>query len=335
MKQNFSQKHLSILKILRTNGKPLTSPAIGEAMKSMGYDISERTIRAYLLDMDRAGFTQNFGKKGRQITPLGIRELESSRVYEKVGFLSAKIENLTYLMDFNINDKSGCVVINVSVVNPIELYENLELVFGVFEKGYAMGELVTIIEPGERYGTIEIPDGKIGIGTVCSITLNGVLLKYGVPVHSKFGGLLELIDGKPSRFVEIINYDATTIDPLEIFIRGGMTDYTGAVKMGNGRIGASFRELPAESRELVTEIAKRLEKIGLGGFMSIGIPGRSLLEIPVSEGRIGAVVIGGLNPVAILEESGSRTESKALAGLIEYTRLFHYKDLESALKRYI
>ncbi len=35
--------------------------------------------------------------------------------------------------------------------------------------------------------------------------------------------------------------------------------------------------------------------------MRIGKVGQVLLEIPVSEGRVGAIVIGGLNPVASIQ----------------------------------
>jgi repressor of nif and glnA expression len=48
----------------------------------------------------------------------------------------------------------------------------------------------------------------------------------------------------------------------------------------------------------------------------------------VSEGRLGLVVVGGLNPVAILEEQGVRVHrTGALAGLREYELLFHYQEL--------
>ncbi|MFA4836257.1 MAG: NrpR regulatory domain-containing protein, partial [Dehalococcoidia bacterium] len=127
----------------------------------------------------------------------------------------------------------------------------------------------------------------------------------------------------------------TSIDPLEVFIRSGMTDYVGAIKTGNGRIGAGFREFPAESYDLVEELARKLQNVGLGGFMKIGRPGQALLEIPVSEGRVGAIVIGGLNPVAILEETGVRVYSRALAGLIDFNKLFRYEELESRLRAYI
>jgi repressor of nif and glnA expression len=53
---------------------------------------------------------------------------------------------------------------------------------------------------------------------VCSITLNGVLLKHGIPTTSRFGDP-ELQNRKPMRFAEIIMYDGTSIDPLEVFIQ--------------------------------------------------------------------------------------------------------------------
>ena len=52
-----------------------------------------------------------------------------------------------------------------------------------------------------------------------------------------------------------------------------------------------------------------------------------MLEIPVMPGQVGAIVIGGLNPAAILEERGANAGSSALCGLLEYDRLFHYKEL--------
>ena len=49
--------------------------------------------------------------------------------------------------------------------------------------------------------------------------------------------------------------------------------------------------------------------------MKIGWPGQPLLDIPVSEGRCGALVIGGLNPVAIIEENGNRVLARAMSHL--------------------
>jgi len=298
-----------------------------ENLSAMGLDVSERTIRHYLLELDTQELTRNLGKKGRVITSLGRQELDSARVIEKVGFLSAKIDRLTYQMTFDYEKKKGTVITNVSILRPERMKNICRLLCKVFEAGYAMGTMMCVFGPGEKVGETIIPEDAVGIGTVCSITLNGVLLARGIPTYSAFGGLLELRKKKPARFTEIITYAGTSLDPLEIFIRSGMTDYIGATATGNGRIGVGFREVPAESREKVIELAEKLKHVGLGGFLSIGWPGQPLLEVPVGEGRVGLIVIGGLNPAAILEESGIKVMSRALAGLVDYERLFHYSEV--------
>ncbi|HEQ72396.1 MAG TPA: DUF128 domain-containing protein, partial [Spirochaetia bacterium] len=224
------------------------------------------------------------------------------------------------------------VVINMSLVGQEEFHSLYPYMLSVFEAGYSMGRLMTLFSPGEQIGDIVVPSGMFGVGTVCSITLNGVLNAHGIPVFSRFGGLLEYRDWKPARFTAIINYDGTTLDPLEIFIKSGMTDYRGAVGSGNGQIGAGFREMPSSSRDKVLELAAELESIGLGGFLEVGYPGQDLREIPINEGRIGAIVIGGLNPMAILEEHGIKVSSRALSALIDYERLFPYTELTKRLR---
>jgi len=335
MPDKIKKKQLSILNVLKESDGPSSSSQIASKLESLGDEISERTVRFYLNKMDLAGLTKAVGKKGRQITEQGLSELDSSSIIERVGFLSAKIDQLTYAMDFDINKKTGNVVVNLSLIEPSRVMDCLEMMNRVFEYGFAMGHLVTLFGPGERVGHLTIPENMIGFGTVCSITVNGVLLKYGIPTNSRFGGLLELQEKKATRFVEIINYDGTSIDPLEVFIRSGMTDYLGAVRSGNGRIGASFREFPAQSRDLVIELAEKLDYVGLGCLMRIGQPSQPLLEVPVSEGRIGSIMVGGLNPVAILEETGVRIHLKALAGLVEFNKLFHYTELKQRLEEFL
>lgn len=331
MNDKIEKKQLSILKILSESKSPVNSKIITEILNNEGSDVSERTVRFHLLQLDGKELTKNIGRLGRVITDKGLEEIEQARVYEKIGFLTAKIDRMTYKMNFNLETKKGTVVINVSLIEKSKIEESVPLIKKVFDAGYAMGKLVTIIRSGERVGSTIIPEGYIGIGTVCSITINGVFLKYGIPTNSRFGGLLEIKEGKPTRFVAIINYNGTTLDPLEIFIKSGMTRYKEATLSGNGLIGASFREVPAESKAEVLEIAKKLEKIGLGSIMKVGWQGQPLLEIPVNEGHIGVIIIGGLNPVAILEESGIKVASKALSGIIDYERLFNYQLLDKKI----
>jgi len=329
------KKVLNILGVMKHSSSPLTSGKISSELLQLGHDVSERTVRLYLQEMDREGLVRSYGKKGHQVTEQGLNHLDLANILEKVGFLSAKIDAMTYRMNFDLNTTSGTVVINMTIVDPRQFAKHISLVSKVYADGYAMGHLLTYLAPGENLGHVEVPEGMIGIGTVCSITLNGVLLKHGIPTTSRFGGLLELQDRKPVRFAEIIMYDGTSIDPLEVFIRSGMTNYLGAVKAGSGRIGASFREFPAESRDLVEQLAEKLKRIGLGGLLTIGRPGQPVLDIPVNEGRVGAIVIGGLNPVSILEEKGIRAYSRALAGLVDFGRLFRYEEMESRLRPYL
>ena len=335
MSEKTEKKELAILRLLQKSGGPLASLRLMENLQAMGHEVSERTVRHYFLELDRKGLTRNLGRKGRVITDAGLKELGNARVFDKVGFLAAKIDQLTYRMSFDLNKRSGTVIINVSLVDIANLPKITPLVCQVYEAGYSMGTMMALFGPGERLGGIAIPEDMVGLGTVCSITLNGLLLDRGIPTHSSFGGLLELRNSEPSRFVEIIKYDGSSLDPLEVFIRSGMTDYVGAIATGNGRIGVGFREMPADSRDTVISLIQELKDVGLGGFLMVGWPGQSLLEIPVSEGRVGAIVIGGLNPAAILEETGIKVKSRALAGMVEYERLFHYQEMTDRISDFI
>jgi hypothetical protein len=335
MSDKMEKKRLAILRFLSGTDHPQTSPTITEDLVAAGHETSERTVRLYLQGLDDEGLTENHGKRGRTITEKGIAELASARAFDKVGYLAAKIDRMMYRMTFNLRERAGTVVINVSIIGKDRLRASVPLLTSVFETGYSMGSLAAFFGPGERIGEVTIPEDSVGIGTVCSVTVNGVLLSEGIPTTSRFGGLLELRSGRYTRFVELIHYEGTTLDPLEVFIRSRMTDYSGATSTGNGIIGASFREVPAESRAKVLEIATRLEQVHLRSFVSVGWPGQSLMEIPVGDGRIGIIVIGGLNPVAILEEKGIHVRfTGALAGLLEYDRLFHYKEMEDRAREF-
>ena len=333
MSEKVKKKQLAILRVLANAEKPLSSARITEQLQGVGHEVSERTVRLYLADLDGEGLTEGLGRRGRRITEAGIDELSAARAYEKVGLLGAKIDKMTYGMDFDLTRRKGTVVINTSLIDRTHFEKAMPMVKRVFAAGYAMGTLMRLFAPGERIGAGTVPDDMVGVGTVCSITLNGVLLSHGIPVTSKFGGLLELRNAEPTRFVEIIHYEGTTLDPLEVFIRAGMTDYLGATQTGNGRIGAGLREVPAESRSRVIDLARRLDGAGLGGFMKIGLPGQQLLEIPVNEERVAVIVIGGLNPMAILEESGIPVRLRALDALAEYKTLFHFEELDDRFRQ--
>lgn len=334
MSATVRQKKLAILGILKNESEPTGGKELSEILASQGLDVSDRTVRMYLQELEDEGFLAQSPRKGRSITEAGLRELDSEKALSRVGILSSKINQMIYDMDFDLNLGRGSVIVNVTFVTPSVLREYLDKLMMVYEQGFAMGRLVGLLAPGAAVNqNTVVPPGKVGLCTVCSVALNGVFLKHGIPVNSLFSGVLEVKNRVSQRFVEIIYYNGTSIDPLALFIQAGMTDYLGAISTGNGRIGAGYREVPAGSYELVNKLAERLKAIGLGAVETIGKPGQNVYNIPVNEGACGVVVIGGLNPTAVFEESGVRVDSRALGGVLEFSELFPYTDLPARLDR--
>ena len=327
MKERIEKKRLAILRVLRDAGEPLASKTITDELLEIGYDISPRTIRFHLKSMDDEGLTEYSEKHGRFITRKGKEELEASRVFDKVGFLNARIEQMAWRMDFDIRTQKGSVIINISFIRKDDLDKAVELLIPVFKTGFSMGQLVRLYNEGEQIGNHFVPKGYIGLGTVCSFTLNGVLTKAGIPVQARFGGLLQIENNEPTRFVEIINYDGTSIDPLEIFIQSRMMNISKLTESGTGRIGANLFEVPAESRRQTARIIGRLEKIGLGNVLKLGYSEHPLLEIPISVGRAGGIATGGLNPIAALIENKLDIISHAVSDITDFSSLFHFSSL--------
>ncbi len=331
MSDRVERKRLLMMKILRESGSPLSSQRIQEQLTSRGMDISERTVRFHLQALDNQGFTGYKEKKGRFLTPRGLMELSKAHVYDRVGFLSSKIDEMTFRMTFNPETAKGSVLVNLSLVEKRYRDALGAKISPVFSTGLAHGSLMALVDEGESIGESVIPQGMVGLGTVCSITFNGALIQAGIPVTSVFGGLLEIHDKAPDRFTAVIKYDGTSLDPLEIYISSGMTSTAEAAREGNGQIGASFREIPSSARDRAIETDARLKERGLGGFLKMGYSSQALLDIPVGDGRTGMVIAGGLNAVAPLVEDGIPIDSRALSGLIDYSVLFSYDELSSRL----
>ncbi len=312
----------TILRVLAEADRPLGSTNIAAELQLSGVNLRQRMVRYYLHLTDGLGLTQNHGRAGRSITTAGIERLRRVVAVEKVGFISARVDELSYRMTFDLSAREGTVVLNVSSLAAADLPKAARLIGETLAAGLGMGGLVALRREGGEIAGVRVERGEVAIGTVCSVTLNGAFRAAGIPIGSRFGGLLEIRDGKPDHFTHVIHYDGTTIDPVEIFLKGRMTRVRRAVNSGNGTIGASFREIPVAALSAATALIKRLAAIGLlGGFHVIGRPGQPLLEIPVPQGRVGLIVPAGLNAMAAVEESGIDTRNVAMAELHEYRDL--------------
>jgi repressor of nif and glnA expression len=147
-------------------------------------------------------------------------------------------------------------------------------------------------------------------------------------MDSKFGGLLQIQHRQPRRFTDLIQYAGSSLDPSEIFIASNMTDVTGVIKRGSGKILANFREIPAMCVPIAERVIKGLKAAGINGLLSMGEAGKSVCEMPVGMNKVGIVLIGGLNPSAAAIESGINASNKAMSSLIEFSELKSFWELQ-------
>ncbi len=337
MKRTSSEIKQRILKVLHRIDRPAGATQVGNILRGWGVDMSDRNIRLYLLQLDREGCTRLMSRRsGRVLTAKGKSELDKGDVLERVGFISGQIDELNYRMGFSLRAGKGTLVVNTTLLSAKDEMAAIEIVRPVFTARLGMGSRLRMLRAGEPYDvrrTAVVPRGRIALVTVCSMSLNGILLKEGIPVTSRFGGLLEFRNHLPARFVELMEYGGTTQDPMELFIRAKMTRVRPCADTGNGVVGASFREFPSVALPEMQQIRDQLRLLGLDGILAVGMPNQPLYGIPVGEGRTGLVVLGGLNPAAALEEAGVAGESRSLAGLLEYRQFPEFRHLNMWARR--
>ncbi|MBI4287134.1 MAG: DUF128 domain-containing protein [Chloroflexi bacterium] len=324
---DIKRKLSAILRVLSEAREPLGARIIARQLETQGISLSERAVRYHLQLMDERGLTQGFGRDGRLITPAGREELKNALVSDKVGFVISKIELLAFATTFDIQKCCGFVPVNISFFPREKLGAAVEAMKVAFNAGLCVADRVAVAREGERLGDTVVPPGKVGLATVCSISVNGTLLRNGVPMDSRFGGVLEMRNGKPLRFVELISYAGSSVDPSSVFIRGRMTSVREAASRGDGKILANFREIPAPCRPLAEAAIQKLREAGVGGLVIMGQPNEPVCEIPVGLNRVGVVLLGGLNPVAAAEEAGVQTENRAMSTTLEYSALRPFGEL--------
>lgn len=321
------RKVLAILKVLGESQEPLGARVISHRLENYGVRLGERAVRYHLKLTDERGLTEIAGRDGRLLTDRGREELRSALVEDKAGFAISRIELLAFRTDFDYETRSGHIPVNVSFFPRERFRRAVNAMKPAFQAGLAASNLVAVAQEGEYLGDLLVPEGKTGLATVCSIVINGCLLKAGVPMDSRFGGILEIRNGKPLRFVELIHYSGSSLDPSEVFIRASMTSVKQAAKEGDGRILANFREIPSACRGIAKDVVSKLGEAGLGGMLMMGNTSEPVCKIPVELNRIGLILIGGLNPVAAAQESGIEAENWAMTTVMEYQRLTKFGEI--------
>jgi HTH-type transcriptional regulator, global nitrogen regulator NrpRI len=322
-------KIIAILKVLSEFSEPIGSITIAREIGRYGISLSERAIRYHLKLTDERHYTQPQGQDGRTITPEGLEELKLALAAEQVGFILDKLDLLTFQTTFDPQKREGLLPINTSLFPREQFNKALAAMEDAFKAGICVSELIAIAHEGEKLGAVIVPKDKIGLATVCSLTINGVLLKSGVPIRPILGGVLELRDNKPRRFVTVIHYAGTSIDPSEQYIRARMTSVKEVARTGSGNILASFREIPAPARAIVSRKVALLKDSGVNGVYLLGNTSEHICQIRVGLNRVGIILQGGLNPVAAAVEAGVEVDNIAESGLIDFQQLVSFWSLRN------
>jgi repressor of nif and glnA expression len=330
LQQDVERKTLSILKVLSNTGKPVGSRIIAQRLNDYGLKLGERAIRYHLKITDERGLTALVtGRDGRIITEKGLHEIKQALVKDKVGFAISRIELLAFRTDFDYKNSRGMVPVNISLFPAKEFSKALQVMSPIFKSGLCGSNLVAVAKAGQQIGDFIVPSGTIGFATVCSIVVNGTLLKAGIPMDSKFGGLLQMQNFQPVRFTQIIHYSGCSLDPSEIFIKARMTSVREAARSGDGEILANYREIPAICRPLAENVIAGLKRNKIDGVLTLGKTSEKICEINLDLNKIGIVLLGGLNPVAAAAEAGIEAELHSMSTVVDYGNLTHYREIFS------
>lgn len=321
------RKLLLVLKILSDSREPVGARIIAKKLKENGIDLNERTVRYHLKLMDERGLTMLIGRDGRVITAEGMEELADAMVSSKVGYVLSRVELLAYQTDFDLTSGTGIVPVNISLFREEEFTKACAVMRPVFNAGLCVSHKVAVGREGQTLGDIIVPARHIGLATVCSVVINGVLLKAGVPVESRFGGILQIKKGQLRRFVELVHYAGSSLDPSEIFVRARMTAVRDMAQTGSGKVLASFRELPAPCSSVVKQVVDKLATTGINGLALVGNTGEPVCEIPVEINRVGIILYGGLNPVAAAAEADVDVTNLAMSTVMRYEELTNIKEV--------
>ena len=87
--------------------------------------------------------------------------------------------------------------------------------------------------------------------------------RQGIPVEMKYGGRLAVDAAlEKSRFLDLVAYRGSSIDPLQLFISAGLTSIHTYVTGGAGTVLANVRQVPLPAKEKVFEIASAMRASG-------------------------------------------------------------------------
>lgn len=225
-----------------------------------------------------------------------------------VSFVLEKIFNLMSQVTFDYNTYEGDIITNISYVNKENLDESLEIINKLYKQypHYFMGD---------KYALLDDREGKVGIATICGLTVDGILTNNGIVSVPIYSGLLD-IDNRQPRFIELISYTGSSVDPHEIFIKKDMCNIA-TVDGRSDKILASVHSVPYIARDDALDIFDSISTIGFN-FLDIGKPNQYIYNSKIDMYHFGYATAGGLNPIEKVKESGVSVEVKSIEKIMDF-----------------
>lgn len=307
------RKYIEILRILKEHREPVGAKRLSELMAERGFVLSDRAVQYYLSYLDSMGFTEKIGNQGRILTSEGLLETDHALVDNRIGFIISKLERLAYRSTFDPATGTGDVAYNLSIVPKESMDQALTAFDDVIRAGCGFFNAYRILDSDPR-----VPHDCIGVITLCSITMDGVFQRNGIPVEMAYGGRLEIEGNVPLRFRDLIGYRGTTIDPLELFISSGLTSINAFTRTKTGIALANVREVPSSARSKVEETIRQMNSCG---FVFPVTMGTQVFNLPENPYRLSIVAYSGLNYIGNCVEQGLLLHTEIGAGNIPFSKV--------------
>ncbi len=314
------RKLIEIMRVISESDKPIGARSIADELQNRGYNLGERAVRYHLRILDERGFTKKHGYNGRTITLQGKRELDDALIGDRLDFVITRIEQLLYRATYDPVSNKGNVIVNVSNIDKDDVDNALDVIRYASSGGASISSRVRIFEEDSDNG-INVPPGNVSIATVCSMTIDGILLKSGIPVKPSYGGIMYVEDHKPVNFLDLISYAGTSIDPIKIFMIRHGTSVLDVLEKGSGKILTNMRTIPTSACSKAHEILDQIKSSDIKGVISMGNSEDELFGAPIDYGLSGVLVCVGVNAIAAVEEAGFNVTTQPVSTVLDYSSM--------------
>ncbi len=290
-------------------GVPIGEQMIGIAVVGGVTPLCAAQEAGFDLNIKLADKHAEFNKMKHNNSSIQLHLKDPDKTINKpVSFILNKIYNVMSMTDFDPYTQEGNVITNMSYVKKQDLDQSIEILNDVYKSKpeYCIGN---------RYAIQDVADGYKAIATICSLTIDGILTSCGISSVPIYGGLID-ISKKNKRFIELISYTGSSLDPHEIFINKGLHDVKGALD-DSGSILANVHTVPYIARDDTLDIFDVIKDSGFE-IMHIGKPNEYLYNARIEKYNFGYIVQGGLNPVVRIKEEGIEVDVKSLETTMEF-----------------